>query len=270
MSVQIRPARQDDALSIADISLRGWEAAYADILPRETLEERDATLVCNHWRDYVAAIPKEEGLIVAEKDGRVSGFARFGPCSDDDVIRAGEVYGLYVTPELTGVGIGTRLFEGATSRLAMEFGVVVVWTFAANTDAIRFYERAGLVCDGAERLEEDTQVPEEVVADRQAHGCAHRVFVATPSPRGFSAEKTPRQNRRRSNQPTRPLVVKVESLRSCDSSCNQRECCPDPGQICALVGERETVIDRGAVIVPRPKVEPWDASFGVRANVRVH
>ncbi len=85
----------------------------------------------------------------------VLGFARTGPCGDRGIaVGTGEVHGLYLDPDRIGTGLGRRLFAHAVADLAARHDPIVVWHFAANAAAARFYERAGFVLDGGHRRSE--------------------------------------------------------------------------------------------------------------------
>jgi GNAT superfamily N-acetyltransferase len=106
------------------------------------------------WRSYLSDLPPAARVWVIGAGDAVWGFARTGPCADADAPGAGEVHGLYVDPDRIGTGLGRSLFGRAVADLALRHSPVVVWHFAANALAARFYERAGFVLDGARRPSE--------------------------------------------------------------------------------------------------------------------
>lgn len=80
------------------------------------------------------------------------GWVCFGPCRGrlPGVRRVGEVYALYVSPDLIGRGIGRRLLSEAHARMQDQgFAESVLWVLRDNQQARRFYERAGHRADGA-------------------------------------------------------------------------------------------------------------------------
>jgi GNAT superfamily N-acetyltransferase len=116
------------------------------------LERMDAAEQAAGWREYLAAMPPADRVWVIEADAGVAGFARTGPCADADAPEgAGEVHGLYVDPARVGTGLGRRLFGHAVADLAERHDAIVVWHFAGNDRAARFYEAAGFRLDGARR-----------------------------------------------------------------------------------------------------------------------
>lgn len=75
-------------------------------------------------------------VIVAELDGEIAGFA---------AVVAGELDGLFVEPDLWGLGIGKTLADAAT-REARRKGYTL--SVIANPRARDFYERCGFSVEG--------------------------------------------------------------------------------------------------------------------------
>ena len=148
----VRTALPADAEAIADLKVRSWRAAYAELLPAELLDELDPAEEAAAWRDYIEAKPEDDRLWLAVDD-HVCGFARTGPSPYPDLPQgSAEVHGLYVDPERIGTGLGRLLLEHALADFAARgFGVATLWHFVGNERAARFYEAAGFVADGAIR-----------------------------------------------------------------------------------------------------------------------
>ncbi|MFD9344400.1 GNAT family N-acetyltransferase [Streptomyces sp. NPDC060049] len=90
--------------------------------------------------------------LVALGDRGPVGWVCFGPCGTEMSTpgRAGEVYALYVSPDLIGQGIGRRLLDEAHAQMKKQgFEVSVLWVLCDNQRARRFYEQAGYQADGA-------------------------------------------------------------------------------------------------------------------------
>jgi GNAT superfamily N-acetyltransferase len=148
-----RAARPGDGAAIGALAVRAWRAAYAGVLAAEVLAALDPAAQARDWAEYLAALPPADRVwVVGGTDGGVAGFARTGPCTDADVpAGTGEVHGLYIEPALIGTGLGRSLFEHAVADLAGRHDPVVLWHFAGNNRAARFYELAGFGLDGARR-----------------------------------------------------------------------------------------------------------------------
>src|ERR1041385_8984026 len=150
----VRPARPGDARAPAAIRVRGWQAAYRGQLPDDLLEELSIEGDAIRFADHLRHLPPGRRLWVAELDGEVVGFASTGPTRDDDAQGAGEVYAIYVRPDLIGRGIGQRLLDHAVRDLvAQGYSEAILWTLVTNAPARRFYERAGWLADGVSKLD---------------------------------------------------------------------------------------------------------------------
>ncbi len=101
------------------------------------------------WNEILADPSK--AVWVADDDGRVVGFASTGPAEGEDAnAGAGEMYALYIEPELVGTGLGRELFSRAVEGIGQRgFARAVLWVLEGNERARRFYEKAGWVADGA-------------------------------------------------------------------------------------------------------------------------
>jgi GNAT superfamily N-acetyltransferase len=148
---RIRPATIDDARAIAEVHVASWRATYRGLLPdayldRLSVDEREA-----QRREVLRDPSGEWGTLVAEEDGRVIGFAAYGPSRDDDASPGtGEVPAIYLAPEVVGTGVGRDLFEQVNVALRdAGFTRATLWVLEVNERARRFYERAGWSWDGS-------------------------------------------------------------------------------------------------------------------------
>ena len=84
------------------------------------------------------------------------GFGAFGPSRDGDLQgrEVGEIYAMYLKPEVWRRGAGNRLLAEVERRLAADgFTEATLWVLATNARARAFYEAAGWAADGAEKRE---------------------------------------------------------------------------------------------------------------------
>ena len=141
---------------MAALKIRAWRAAYGGVLPARVLKALDPMEERGAWAGYLAEIPAEDRLWLAADDGVLVGYIRTGPSPDEDVPPGtGEIHGLYVEPARIGTGLGSRLLRQALDDLEERGYVrVVLWHFAGNEVAARFYNRAGIPPDGARRPNE--------------------------------------------------------------------------------------------------------------------
>ena len=93
----------------------------------------------------------QQRLWVIEAHGTIAGYARTQPASNQFLPPpdgAGEMESLYLQPAAIGRGLGRALHQHAIDDLvARGFGPLVLWAFAGNEPARRFYERAGWTLD---------------------------------------------------------------------------------------------------------------------------
>ena len=135
MPTSIRRATDTDALPAAEVFL----ASRATMTYLPHLHSDDET------RDFISGVVKNKETWVADRDGKVVGFA---------VVDGGWLEHLYVHPSRFNSGTGDKLFKQVTARHPQGFQF---WAFQQNTGARRFYERHGCalvrLTDGADNEE---------------------------------------------------------------------------------------------------------------------
>jgi GNAT superfamily N-acetyltransferase len=126
-SATLRRATPQDAAAVADVLIRSRRAA-ADAIPPAVHSDAEV-------RGWVGAIviPEREVWLAEDAGGRTLGVL---------VLDQDWVDQLYVDPDFTGMGLGTRLIELAKSRRPAG---LQLWTFASNAGAQRFYRRHGFL-----------------------------------------------------------------------------------------------------------------------------
>ena len=99
MDVRIRLGQPEDAYTIADIQVRGWQTAYAGHLDPMWLASLTAEAWSKSWEPRLAD-PARIAPLVAEMDGRIIGFASFGPVDEAFPMASGyaELYTCTSTP----------------------------------------------------------------------------------------------------------------------------------------------------------------------------
>jgi GNAT superfamily N-acetyltransferase len=136
---------------VAEIAVRGWQAAYRDILPGEYLDGLSVAAREAAWRGLLEPDPDDRTPTwLAESGGRAVAFLSSGPPRDGDLpLPAAEVYALYVLPESWRQGAGRALLEAAAWHW-WDHGadVLVLWVLEANAPARAFYEAMGWRPDG--------------------------------------------------------------------------------------------------------------------------
>jgi GNAT superfamily N-acetyltransferase len=151
--MEVRRALADDALGVATVHVRSWQAAYRGLLPDAYLDQIDLEARRAAWSGTIAdADWQRTGTLVAtEANGNVVGFAHVGPARDDDLDPGlvGELAAIYLLPHVWGSGVGRRLMAAAVNVLRdAGFGSAILWVLDGNDRAQRFYEVGGWQVDG--------------------------------------------------------------------------------------------------------------------------
>lgn len=149
MQVTIVPmTSEEEAKGKAYVHCTAWKEAYRGLLSSDYLDGR--TLEFSEGRALDAFRAGISTLLAKDAD-EVIGFADYGPCWDEDLPHAGEVYAIYLLSGYYGKGIGSRLMNTALQAMP-EHDEIVVWVFEGNERAIRFYEGLGFRFDGKSQV----------------------------------------------------------------------------------------------------------------------
>lgn len=141
LAIDIRKAEPRDAQAIADVHYDAWRGAYSGIIPHKALSRMLTRRGAEWWAN---AIRRAASVLVIEIGGKVAGYATIGRNRARELKQQGEIYELYLRPEYQGIGLGSRLFAAARSRLKSHgLRGLVVWALEDNANAMQFYAGAG-------------------------------------------------------------------------------------------------------------------------------
>jgi GNAT superfamily N-acetyltransferase len=165
VQTQIRAAHRSDADAITDVQVASWRAGYAHVFPESYLyaDDFDATRR-QYWTAWRFA--PGQRVAVAERDGRIVGFASYGPERERarGFTGRGEVWAFYLHPDVWGTGVASELFDHVELRLRAEgFADAVLWVLEDNPRARAFYEKHGWELSGLTAdfdVDGDLRVPE--------------------------------------------------------------------------------------------------------------
>ena len=144
-SICIKSGETDDELcGRGYVHCTSWKEAYRGIVCDRYLDSMTVEATTARARQF------PENTLVAKENGKVVGFAVYGPSRDEDLPDAGEVVAIYVLSEYYGRKIGYRLMNEAVSRLK-EYNTVFLWVLEKNERAIRFYHKYGFEFDGCRK-----------------------------------------------------------------------------------------------------------------------
>jgi L-amino acid N-acyltransferase YncA len=155
----IREGALADASAIASIHVRAWQSAYRGQMPDALLDSRSVEDRDERWRRAFARRAAGElfpRIWLAERENRMIGFTSGGPSQDDDASPGtGEIYTIYLEPDVVGTGVGRALFARAVQDLReVGFERATLWVLTSNAPTRRFYEAAGWRFDGTEKIED--------------------------------------------------------------------------------------------------------------------
>jgi putative acetyltransferase len=143
MTLDIRNYRTEDGEAVLDIWLKASRAGHPFFSEEELLRQYD--LVKHHY------LPIAEMWVY--DSGTVQGFIG---------MLGTTIGGLFVHPQASGKGIGTRLIR----HIADLRGPLSVEVFSANTRAISFYRRCGFIeCERS--INTDVVPQQELIIMRQ-------------------------------------------------------------------------------------------------------
>jgi len=123
-------------LGALEESPRSFTATLADEAERDE----------QFWRERMTRAHR----LLAESDQRPLGTVSLGPYGPDPT--AGEVFGLYVFPEVRGTGVSWRLVEGAAAVAVQDgYSEIFYWVGVDNPRAIGFANNFGFRLTGRRR-----------------------------------------------------------------------------------------------------------------------
>ena len=146
--VHIRRAQSGDEETLARIQTESWKAAFAGIVPAELLAQ--CTNVERAEKMYARLLAERRGNgYILELDGKAHCIAWWDAAKDDDMPGAAELRCIYSLPDNWRRGYGSRMMERVlTDVKAAGYETIVLWVFARNERAIRFYEAHGFAASG--------------------------------------------------------------------------------------------------------------------------
>ncbi|MFF3323516.1 GNAT family N-acetyltransferase [Streptomyces sp. NPDC002889] len=142
----------DDCEAVATVRVRGWQFAYAGMMPQSYLDAMSVAEDAEKRRDFFERGRGRVTNVVAVRAGAVVGWGCIGPSRDEGATaEQGELYAIYVLPEQVSTGVGRALMAQLNRRAEADgFRSMRLWVLKENDRARRFYERAGFLPDGAE------------------------------------------------------------------------------------------------------------------------
>ncbi len=141
----VRPAMADDAEGIAKVHVRGWQEAYAGLLPQEVLDRQSVARRMREWTEHLKEPPGRRWTFVAIDPAQgVVGFAGAHRARPSLCGPAFKITVLYILQSHLRRGLGRQLMHALAKALAEAGpGPVALWSLASNRPARAFYAAIG-------------------------------------------------------------------------------------------------------------------------------
>jgi len=139
--IDIRRAKPDDAVALAEVHDEAWRTAYRGLIPGPELEKLVQRRGPSWWD---AAVRRGSRIALLTFGDEIAGYSNFGRNRAKSLQYGGEIYELYLKPEYQGLGFGRRLFVMAKRDLREAGNTgLVVWALSDNEPAVNFYRSLG-------------------------------------------------------------------------------------------------------------------------------
>lgn len=149
--MRILLATEKDVKDIADILNESWSYAYENIIPQETILQRNASRELNLAQ---AITDENDNYYIVRYHGTPIATFCIGPSSDKDTDKyTYEVIVMYVRPSHMRQGFGKKMMKYIVKKAKhYRMKKIKVWVLCENLNAIAFYYRTGFVPDGAKKI----------------------------------------------------------------------------------------------------------------------
>ena len=125
---------KDDPYDISNVYEKSWKYAYKGIIPQNFLDN----IPKGNW---IKSLKAMKNLVMIES-GVIIGTSGFGPSRWDDYKDFGEIISIYLLPEFTGKGYGSKLLNRSIEELKKDgFDKIILWVLEENHIARKFYEK---------------------------------------------------------------------------------------------------------------------------------
>lgn len=163
--MKIRPVTEADLPPLADLARRTWLDAFGD-----SVNADDAAAEAEDTRseEYFRAALRTDTILVAEADGQLVGYVKFGEVEIPEVDAEpgdGGLHRVYVETAQHGRGIGRELVHAALSHPRLQAAPrVYLQVWEENRTAVGLYESLGFRTVGTTRVTIGTnEVGEDLV-----------------------------------------------------------------------------------------------------------
>lgn len=163
--MKIRPVTEADLPPLADLARRTWLDAFGDSV---SADDAAAEAEDTRSEEYFRAALRTDTILVAEADGQLVGYVKFGEVEIPEVDAEpgdGGLHRVYVETAQHGRGIGRELMHAALSHPRLQAAPrVYLQVWEENRTAVGLYESLGFRTVGTTRVTIGTnEVGEDLV-----------------------------------------------------------------------------------------------------------
>lgn len=163
--MKIRPVTEADLPPLADLARRTWLDAFGDSV---SADDAAAEAEDTRSEEYFRAALRTDTILVAEADGQLVGYVKFGEVEIPEVEADpgdGGLHRVYVETAQHGRGIGRELVHAALSHPRLQSAPrVYLQVWEENRTAVGLYESLGFRTVGTTRVTIGTnEVGEDLV-----------------------------------------------------------------------------------------------------------
>ena len=152
MAITIEKVRAGDAPVLAYIQTESWKAAFKDILAADVLEERCALNTAEAMYQRLLTKGIGNGYLL-RVDGTPHCIAWWDVTREPDMPGYAELICIHSLPDRWHMGHGSQMMARLLDDVkAAGYQKMMLWVFAANLAARRFYEKHGFAVNGREKL----------------------------------------------------------------------------------------------------------------------
>jgi GNAT superfamily N-acetyltransferase len=144
--IGIRPAAESDVPAMARLHVASWRTTYRGLMDDAVLDDPAATERREAFWTAALTDPAYAAnrSAVAEQRGSMVGIAMAGPTREAGLDWAAQLYVLYTSPAVHGLGAGAALLDAVVD----EQTTTGLWVAVPNPRAQAFYVAHGFLQDG--------------------------------------------------------------------------------------------------------------------------
>ena len=140
--VKIRLVDKKDLQAISEMYVENWKATYVGLVNQEYLDNMNVPWAMDKWSKFIEC--EEQGIFVADKEGKVMGFGAFRP--SDHLEDSMFLDALHVSKDARDLGIGSMLIKAIGQKAIQEgFSKMNISIVSGNEHARRLYVNRGVV-----------------------------------------------------------------------------------------------------------------------------